>query len=82
MIDFYQIRSPLSQITEEKMHRFIRSLSEALGEELKKVSLEQYLADDFALLYVASGGSEGYFLEVFEQLRGRHCYILTSGESN
>ena len=82
MIDFYQIRSPLSQITEEKMHRFIRSLSEALGEELQKVSLEQYLADDFALLYVASGGSEGYFLEVFEQLRGRHCYILTSGESN
>ena len=82
MIDFYQIRSPLSQITEEKMHRFIRSLSDELGEELQKVSLEQYLADDFALLYVASGGSEGYFLEVFEQLRGRHCYILTSGESN
>ena len=62
MIDFYQIRSPLSQITEEKMHRFIRSLSDELGEELQKVSLEQYLADDFALLYVASGGSEGYFL--------------------
>lgn len=82
MIDFYQIRSPLSQITEEKMHRFIHSLSDELGEELQKVSLEQYLADDFALLYVASGGSEGYFLEVFEQLRGRHCYILTSGESN
>jgi len=82
MIDFYQIRSPLSQITEEKMNRFVRSLSDALGEELQKVSLEQYLADDFALLYVASGGSEGYFLEVFEQLRGRHCYILTSGESN
>ena len=82
MVDFYQIRSPLSQITEERMHRFIRALSEELGEELKKVPLEEYLADDFALLYVASGGSEGYFLEVFEQLKGRHCYILTSGESN
>ena len=82
MIDFYQIRSPLSQITEEKMHRFIRSLSDELGEELQKVSLEQYLADDFALLYVASGGSEGYFLEVFDQLKDRYCYILTSGESN
>ena len=82
MIDFYQIRSPLSQITEERMGRFIRALSGALGEELQKVSLEQYLADDFALLYVASGGSEGYFLEVFEQLKARHCYILTSGESN
>ena len=82
MLDFYQIRSPLSQITEERMGQYIRSLSEALGEELKNVSLEQYLADDFALLYVASGGSEGFFLEVFEQLKARHCYILTSGESN
>ncbi len=82
MADFYQIRSPLSQITEERMHRFINALSDALGEKLEKVPLEQYLADDFALLYVASGGSEGYFLEVFDQLKARHCYILTSGESN
>ena len=55
MIDFYQIRSPLSQITEERMYRFINSLSDTLGEELRKVSLEDYLADEFALLYVASG---------------------------
>ena len=82
MIDFYQIRSPLSQITEERMYRFINSLSETLGEPLEKVSLENYLTDDFALLYVASGGSEGYFLEVFDQLKDRYCYILTSGESN
>ncbi len=82
MIDFYQIRSPLSQITEERMHLFINALSDALGEKLEKVSLEQYLSDEFALLYVASGGSEGFFLEVFDQLKDRHCYILTSGESN
>ncbi len=82
MLDFYQIRSPLSQITEERMGMYIRALSAALGEELQRVPLEQYLADDFALLYVASGGSEGYFLEVFDQLKARHCYILTSGESN
>ena len=82
MAEYYQIRSPLSQITEEKMTRFIGALSEALGEPLVKVSLEKYLADDFALLYVASGGSEGYFLEVFEQLKARPCYILTSGDSN
>ncbi len=82
MLDFYQIRSPLSQITEEKMTRYIGALSKELGETLEKVPLEQYLADDFALLYVASGGSEGYFLEVFDQLKARHCYILTSGDSN
>ena len=81
-MNFYQIKSPLSQITEEKMGAYIRALSEALGEELKKVSLDEYLADDFSLLYVASGGSEGYFLEVFEQLRDKPCIILTSGDSN
>ncbi len=82
MIDFYQIRSPLSQITEEKMNQYVKSLSAILGEDLRKVSLEQYLRDDFALLYVASGGSEGFFLEVFDQLKERPCYILTSGDSN
>lgn len=82
MIRFYQIRSPLSQITEERMGRYIGALQRALGEEMQKVTLEEYLKDDFPLLYVASGGSEGYFLEVFDQLRDRHCYILTSGESN
>ena len=82
MIDFYQIRSPLSQVTDERMDQYIQAVGQALGEELRRVALEKYLADDFALLYVASGGSEGYFLEVFEQLRARPCYILTSGESN
>ena len=82
MIDFYQIRSPLSQVTDERMDQYIQAVGQALGEELRRVALEKYLADDFALLYVASGGSEGYFLGVFEQLRARPCYILTSGESN
>lgn len=82
MAVYYQIRSPLSQIDEAHMSRYIGELSEALGEELEKVSLERYLEEDFALLYVASGGSEGYFIEVFEKLKARHCYILTSGESN
>lgn len=82
MIDFYQIRSPLSQITEEKMRRYILALQAAIGEEMRQVDLQQYLKDEFALLFVASGGSEGYFLEVFERLKARHCYILTSGESN
>ena len=82
MIDFYQIRSPLSQITEGRMRQYISSLQNALGEELRKVELAQYLSDEFALLYVASGGSEGYFLEIFDRLKNRNCYILTSGESN
>ena len=82
MIDFYQIHSPLSQLTEERRQLYIQSVETALGEKLQQADLDQYLNDEFALLYVASGGSEGYFLEVFEQLKDRHCYILTSGESN
>lgn len=82
MAVYYQIRSPLSQISDGQMNRYIESVSAALGEPLERVSLERYVSEDFALLYVASGGSEGYFLEIFEQVKDRHCYILTSGESN
>ena len=82
MIDYYQIKSPLTQTTDERLGRYIGEISEALGEELQKVELADYLRDEFALLYVASGGSEGYFLKVFSELRDRKCYILTSGESN
>ena len=82
MAGYYQIRSPLSQVTDDYMDGYIASVSAALGEELTKLSLEEYLSEDFALLYVASGGSEGYFLEIFEQVKDRYCYILTSGETN
>ena len=82
MITYYQIRSPLSQSTDERTARFIRLLEQELGEELRPAGLEEYLNEDFALLYVASGGSEGYFLELFERIRNRTCYLLTSGESN
>ena len=82
MIDYYLIRSPLSQRSEEAMMNYVRLLSLALNEEVRRVDLSAYLQDGFALLYVASGGSEGYFLEVFEHLKDRTCYILTSGESN
>ncbi|MBR5009520.1 MAG: hypothetical protein IKY06_02670, partial [Clostridia bacterium] len=81
-MDFYQIRSPLSQVTDDRMDRYISALGKALGEDMRRVSLEGYLQSGFALLYVASGGSEGYFLEIFEKLRTKRCYILTSGESN
>lgn len=82
MIGYYQIRSPLTQITEERMLDYIARVSAAVGEPLERVGLEEYAAEDFALLYVASGGSEGYFIQVFDSLKARPCYILTSGDSN
>ena len=82
MVGFYQIRSTLSQVTDGDISAYIGAVSGALGEELQRVSLEDYLKEDIALLYVASGGSEGFFLEIFEQVKHRYCYILTSGETN
>ena len=82
MIDYYEIASPLSENTKELKTRFIAALTKELGEEMRRVPLETYLSDHFALLYVASGGSEAYFLEVFEALKQRPCYLLTSGDAN
>ncbi len=82
MTDYYRIRSPLSQISDERMDLFLRSLEKETGDRLRQVDLDGYLSSDFALLYVATGGSEGYFLEIFERIKERSCYILTSGESN
>lgn len=82
MIGYYQVKSPLSQMTEESAAAFIVSVSEALGEELKRVSADEYAASDFALLYVASGGSEGFFKQIWDKVSEKHCYILTSGASN
>lgn len=82
MIEVYKIRSPLSQVTSEHVDAYLSALSESLKEELRLVPIEDFLEAPFSLLYVASGGSEGYFLKLYEQLKTRHCYILTSGESN
>ena len=82
MIGYYQIKSPLSHATEQNAAAFIGRISNSLGEELCRVGASEYADGAFSLLYVASGGSEGYFPEVFERLKGKPCYILTSGESN
>ncbi len=82
MLDFYRIKSTLTQITDENMASFIGALEAELGEEFRLVDLDKYIEDDFALLYVASGGSEGYFLEIFDAVKDRPCCILTSGDSN
>ena len=82
MIDYYRIKSPLTQITETRMSDYIASLENELGEKLQSVYIDKFSKDDFSLLYVASGGSEAYFLEIFDEIKDRPCYILTSGDSN
>ena len=79
---YYQIKSSLTQITDKRIDAYLGEIGAALGEKLVRATIEEYLQDDFALLYVASGGSEGYFMEVFDKLKDRPCIILTSGDSN
>lgn len=81
-IKLYQVQSPLSQVTREHTDAYISSVGEALGEPLERVTLDEFAKADFGLVYVASGGSEGIFLENFDKISERPCYILTSGESN
>lgn len=81
-IAVYQVQSPLSQVTREHTEAYLNSVSRALGEPLSPVSIEEYAALPFGLIYVASGGSEGIFLSQYDKIAERPCYILTSGESN
>lgn len=82
MVPYYRIQSPLSRTSEESSTRFIGALRAELGEELIQLELDDYLQSDFALLYVATGGSENAFLSFSKELNGKMCYILTSGDSN
>ena len=75
MIDFYQIRSPLSQVTEERMARYIDALGQTLEEELRRVDLKQYLEDGFALLEKA-GRKRGFLISGGEVDTERMSRIL------
>ena len=81
MIDYYEICSPLSADADNQTTPFFELLSRELGEELRRVELADDLHDAFALLYVASGGSERYFPALYARLKDRCCYILASGEA-
>lgn len=81
-IGYYQIQSPLPQLSQSDVDIFLRALSKEIGEPLEPVALEQFIQEDFRLLYVASGGSENFFLQIFQQIKNKPCYLLTSGDSN
>lgn len=81
-VSVYKVQSALSQVTRERTDAYLQSVSAALGDELRLVSIEDFSQAAFGLIYVASGGSEGLFLQEYARLAVRPCYILTSGESN
>jgi len=81
-ISVYKVQSTLSQVMDERVTGYLGQLEAALGEPLSLVSIDEWVRSPFGLIFVASGGSEGLFLEQYEKIAGRPLYILTSGESN
>lgn len=81
-ISVYKIQSTLSQVTPDGVHAYLRSIESVLGEALPMVSIEEFVKQDFGLVFVASGGSEGIFLSQYDQISDKPVYILTSGENN
>ena len=77
----YKVQSTLSQVTQDHIHDYLHAIEAELGDELRMVSMEEFAQQDFGLVFVASGGSEGIFLSQYEQISDKPVYILTSGES-
>jgi L-fucose isomerase-like protein len=53
-----------------------------MRDEFKPVDLDRFKSLDFALIYVATGGSESAFMSDYDSLTAKPVYILTSGDSN
>ena len=59
---------------------FIRAVETALGDKLVFADLDDYDCD-LKLIFVQTGGSEGFFLQNFDKLQEPY-YILTNGGNN
>ena len=81
-ISVYQIKSPLSQVSEEQSLGYLNALAALLPEPLVRVDIDGLVASNFGLVYIASGGSEGFFKEILPRIKDRPCYLLASNDSN
>lgn len=81
-IHYIEIKSPITPINESHVTAFLSGI-EAAGEfHLDRTDLDHFNECDFCLIYIMTGGTEGIFLQNFEKLSQKPCYLLTSGESN
>lgn len=81
-INIYPIKSPLHDETyiNEKREALLASLTTLTGDTYS-ISDIDHLYDGLGMILVESGGSEGYFLEVFNKLKSP-IYLLTYGTNN
>lgn len=78
----YELRNPMSQVSEEQTNAFLAPIAHYLGETMERKGLDEFLQSDFGLIYVASGGSEEPFRKIWDRMGDRPCYLLASSESN
>ena len=76
------LRSVLHESDDFNMRnqRFIESIEKELGTSLQLSDIGDYDCD-LKLIFIESGGSEGFFLEQFDKLQEPY-YFITSGENN
>lgn len=76
----FQSRLQHSPEFNKEISEFIHGVETALGDRLVFTELEDYDCD-LKLIFVQTGGSEGYFLQNFDKLKEPY-YILTNGANN
>lgn len=76
----FQSRLQHSPEFNREIDEFIRDVERALGDRLVFADLEDYDCD-LKLIFVQTGGSEGFFLQNFDKLQEPY-YILTNGANN
>ena len=82
-IRIYTIKSPLHDeaYINEKRDNLLKSLKALTGDEYVISDIGHLYDDDLGMILVESGGSEAYFLEVFNKLKAP-IYLLTYGTNN
>lgn len=82
VINYTEIKSPITPINREHVNAFLSEIEKAGRFSLEKCAIDSYSESDFCLIYIMTGGTEGFFLKNLETFSSKPCYILTSGESN
>lgn len=81
-IGVYEVKSSITIYDMKVYDKFFKDIEDEIGCTLKKIDLNEFLASEFRLVFVATGGSEGEFLKMYDKISDKPCYILTTGLSN
>ena len=66
---------------DEAAQQFLQAIAAALGQELETIAVDQVEKVDSPLIFIRSGGTEGLFKSVYQQLPEPYL-LLTTGHDN